>query len=114
MPIIKPLSSVLLVALIMSNAGWPNDAVALASRGPEAANRGTQLVDEEEDDEPPPAEPYFGQDRTTGKFIPSRVDEEPRQLVVLLHAYGQSILGIINHTHSGYFSRPQAMQDRTR
>ena len=71
MPIIKPLSFVLLVALIMSNAGWPNDAVALASRGPEAANRGTQLVDEEEDDEPPPAEPYFGQDRTTGKFIPS-------------------------------------------
>jgi len=100
MPITKPLSSVLLVALIISSAVWPNDAVALASQGGEEANRGTQPVDagpvdKAEDYEPPPAEPYFGQDRLTGKFIPSRVDDEPRQLVVLLHGYGQSIVGII-------------------
>lgn len=26
----------------------------------------------------------------------------------------ETILGIINHTHSGYFGRTQTMQDRTR
>ena len=102
MPIIKPLSAVLLVALIVSGPGWSsNGAVAVASEALEEPNDGqgpadSDPVDEEADDkQPPPTEPYFGQDRTTGKYIPSSVDDTPRQLVVLLHGYGQSIFGII-------------------
>ncbi|MEE8497773.1 MAG: PHB depolymerase family esterase, partial [Acidimicrobiia bacterium] len=100
MLITKPLSSVLLVGLIMSGAGLSADAVALASQGGDEvydrAPADADPVDEGKDEEQaPPTEPYFGQDRTTGKFIPTRVDESPRQLVVLLHGYGQSILGIL-------------------
>jgi len=48
------------------------------------------------DPEPvPPGEPYFGQDRITGKYVPEDLADEPRRLVVLLHGYGQSITGIL-------------------
>lgn len=100
MLITKPLSSVLLVGLIMSGAGLSGDAVALASQGgDEVYDRASVDADPvdggEEEEQAPPTEPYFGQDRTTGKFIPARVDDTSRQLVVLLHGYGQSILEIV-------------------
>lgn len=72
----------------------PSEVEQEANDGRELA--GSSLVDQGADNhQPPPVEPYFGQDRTTGKFIPSGVDDAPRQLVVLLHGYGESILRII-------------------
>ena len=49
-------------------------------------------------DEPepvPPGEPYFGQERITGKYVPDDLSETPRRLVILLHGYGQSIEGVL-------------------
>ena len=36
------------------------------------------------------------------------------EVLILLCPECDTILGIINHTHSGYFTRSQSMQDRTR
>ena len=36
------------------------------------------------------------------------------EILILLCPECDTILGIINHTHAGYFSRSQTMQDRTR
>ncbi len=36
------------------------------------------------------------------------------EVLIVLCPECNTILGVINHTHSGYFSRSQTMQDRTR
>ena len=36
------------------------------------------------------------------------------EVLIMVCPECETILGIINHTHSGYFGRSQAMQDRTR
>ncbi len=36
------------------------------------------------------------------------------EVLIMLYPECDTILGIINHTHSGYFGRSQTMQDRTR
>jgi polyhydroxybutyrate depolymerase len=43
----------------------------------------------------PPDEPYFGQERITGKYVPEDPSDSPRRLVILLHGYGQSTTGIL-------------------
>jgi polyhydroxybutyrate depolymerase len=49
-----------------------------------------------DDSEPaPPGEPYFGQERITGKYVPDDLTDEPRRLVILLHGYGQSTSGVL-------------------
>lgn len=54
---------------------------------------------DEIDDVPVPIEemePYFGQDRTTGKFIPTDPPAGDRPLVVLLHGYSMRIGAIVD------------------
>ena len=43
----------------------------------------------------PPGEPYFGQERISGKYVPADLGLAPRQLVILLHGYGQSVSSIV-------------------
>ena len=55
----------------------------------------TFQIDEPEPEPEPPGEPYFGQERITGKYVPEDLTEAPRRLVILLHGYGQSIEGVL-------------------
>jgi polyhydroxybutyrate depolymerase len=83
---------VLVVALVAVFGALWLDGVA-------AAGEAMEFVAFQEDGstEPePPGEPFFGQERVSGKYLPIDVADSERKLVILLHGYGQSIFGIID------------------
>ncbi len=66
---------------------------AIVSGPASAAPLDDRVVAHQSEEESQPAdrgEPYFGQDRTSGKYIPDDLGDDPRPLVVLLHGYSQS------------------------